>query len=141
MGDSGCLMQIEAVRIEAIKNHRTYEAHEALRAALLRKSRPYRGTFHLAFACARPLVMVKVQLKSCFGFGQDRNPSSNVAVNIWIRNDRGRLVQSPPEQCRPIYGEQEWWARDPSDLEVLKNSDEELRVHPPAFARLRPVHA
>ncbi|CAE7222193.1 unnamed protein product [Symbiodinium sp. CCMP2456] len=141
VNDSTRLMQIEAVRTEAMRNHHTYEAHEALRAALLRKSRPYRGAFYPGQKVAY------YRMRTATGDGEgtaegyrqgvvlalDRNPSSNVAVNIWLRNDRGRLVQCSPEQCRPVCGEQEWWAPDPSDLEVLKNCDEELRIHPRAF--------
>ncbi|OLQ10069.1 hypothetical protein AK812_SmicGene6279 [Symbiodinium microadriaticum] len=70
VGDSGCLMQIEAVRIEAIKNHRTYE---------------------------------------------DRNPSSNVAVNIWIRNDRGPSMH---------------------DQEVFRDLDQEAAAAPSSRCRL-----
>ena len=36
--DSERLMQLEAIRTQALMNHHRYEAHESLRTALLRKS-------------------------------------------------------------------------------------------------------
>ena len=39
--DSERLQQIEAVRVEAMCNHHRWEANQSLRAALLRKGRPY----------------------------------------------------------------------------------------------------
>ena len=139
--DSERLMQLEAIRTQALMNHHRYEAHESLRTALLRKSRPYRGAFTPGQKVAyyRKSSQMGDGEGSIEGYRQgivlalDRNPSSNVAVNIWIRNSRGRLVQCSPEQCRPIAGEQEWWVPDEQDLEVLKNCDEDLRIHPRAF--------
>ncbi|CAE7664233.1 GIP [Symbiodinium sp. CCMP2592] len=122
-------------------NHHRFEAHEAIRNALLRKSRPYRGTFTPGqkIAYYRKATQTGDGEGSIEGYRQgivlalDRNPSSNVAANLWIRNSRGRIVQCAPEQCRPIAGEQEWWTPDEQDLEVLKNCDEDLRIHPRAF--------
>ncbi|CAE7353272.1 GIP [Symbiodinium sp. CCMP2592] len=139
--DSDRLMQLEAIRTEALMNHHRYEAHESLRAALLRNSRPYRGTFEPGQKVAyfRKSTQTGDGEGSIEGYRQgivlalDRNPSSNVVANIWIRNSRGRIVQCSPEQCRPIAGEQEWWVPDAQDLEVLKNCDEDLRIHPRAF--------
>ena len=141
LNDSQRLLQIEAVRTEAMKNHHAFEAHEALRAALLRKSRPYRGTFSPGqkIAYFRARTATGDGEGSAEGYRQglvlalDRNPHSNTAVNIWVRNSRGRLVQCSPEQCRPIYGEQEWWAPDAADPEVLKHCDRDLQIHPRAF--------
>ena len=132
--DSERLLQLESIRTQALMNHRRYEAHESLRASLLRKSRPLRGSFvpGQRVAYFRKSTQSGDGEGSIEGYRQgvvlalDRNPSSNVAANIWIRNSRGRIVQCSPEQCRPIAGEQEWWVPDEQDLEVLKNCDEEL---------------
>ena len=56
----------------------------------------------------------------------ERNPvSCNAAVNLWIRNSHDSIVQSAPEQVRPVYGEQAvvWRSPESQDLEVLKNVD------------------
>ena len=44
-GDSKRLQQTEAIRSEAMANHHRYEPNQSVRAALLRKGCPYRGTF------------------------------------------------------------------------------------------------
>ena len=139
--DSDRLQQIEAVRTQAMMNHHQFEAHAALRAALLRKSRPYRGQLFPG----QKVAYYRLRSTQFDGEGStegyrqgivlalDRNPSSNVAVNVWVRNSRGRVVQCAPEQVRPVFGEQEWWTPDGQDLEVLKNVDQDLQSHPRAF--------
>ena len=139
--DSERLMQIESIRTQAMVNHHEYEASQALRAALLRKGRPYRGEFYPGQKVAyfRKRSATQDGEGSLEGYRQgvvlslDRNPSSNVAANIWIRNSRGRLVQASPEQCRPIFGEEEWWTPDPEDMEVLRKFDKDVQLHPRAF--------
>ncbi|CAE7420471.1 luxQ, partial [Symbiodinium microadriaticum] len=123
--DSERLLQLESIRTHALMNHHRYEAHESLRASLLRKSRPFRGSFEPGQRVAyfRKSTQTGDGEGSIEGYRQgvvlalDRNPSSNVAANIWIRNSRGRIVQCSPEQCRPVAGEQEWWVPDEQDLE------------------------
>ena len=100
VSDSERLQQIEAVRIQAMLNHHQFKANQALRVALLRKSRPYRGTFYPG----QKVAYYRVRTAAGDGEGSaggcrqgivlapDRNPSSNVTVNIWIRNSRGRLT-------------------------------------------------
>ena len=124
--DSDRLMQIEAVRTQAMNNHNRHEAHEALRAALLCKRRPYRGSFHTP---PPPRSAPHDGEGTAEGHRQgivlsvERNPvSCNAAVNLWIRNSHDSIVQSAPEQVRPVYGEQAVVSRSPEsqDLEVLK---------------------
>ncbi|CAE7442520.1 unnamed protein product [Symbiodinium natans] len=150
--DSDRLQQIEAVRTQAMMNHHQFEAHAALRAALLRKSRPYRGQLFPG----QKVAYYRLRSTQFDGEGStegyrqgivlalDRNPSSNVAVNVWLRNSRGRVVQCAPEQVRPVFGEQEWWTPDGQDLEVLKNVDQAFPVldadgRPTEPAMLNPV--
>ncbi|CAE7255028.1 PSMC3, partial [Symbiodinium sp. CCMP2456] len=141
ISDSEKLMQIESLRTQSMINHHEYEASQALRAALLRKSRPYRGEFYPGQKVAyyRKRTATGDGEGTLEGYRQgvvlslDRNPSSNIAANLWIRNSRGRLVQASPEQCRPIFGEEEWWTPDPQDLEVLRKFDKDLQLHPRAF--------
>ncbi|CAE7226683.1 unnamed protein product [Symbiodinium sp. CCMP2592] len=138
--DSERLMQIESIRVQAMNNHHEFEANQALRSALLRKSRPYRGEFYPGqkIAYFRKRTAAGDGEGTVEGYRQgivvslDRNPNSNVAANLWIRNSRGRLVQASPEQCRPVFGE-EWWSPDPADLEVLRKFDKDVQLHPRAF--------
>ena len=125
--DSDRLQQIEAVRTQAMMNHHQFEAHAALRAALLRKSRPYRGQLFPGQKVAY-FRLRSTQFDgegSVEGYRQgivlalDRNPSSNLATNVWIRNSRGRVVQCAPEQVRPVFG--------------APNVDQDLAAHPRAF--------
>ncbi|CAE7832499.1 unnamed protein product [Symbiodinium sp. CCMP2592] len=119
--DSERLLQIESVRTQAMINRHEYEASQALRAALLRvKAAPIKVAYYRKRTAAGDGEGTVEGYRQGIVLALDRNPSSNVAVNIWIRNSRGRLVQCSPEQ----------------DLEVLRKSDKELQIHPRAF---RPV--
>ena len=61
--------------------------------------------------------------------GADRGPTGSV----WIRNNRGRVVQVSREQVRGIEGE-ELWTPSSDDVRVLKSSEDDLsRKHAAAF--------
>ena len=103
--DSERLQQIEAVRVEAMCNHHRWEANQSLRAALLRKGRPYRGTFQpgqkVAYFRARTATGDgEGGYRQGIVLASDRNPSSNVALNIWIQTGPPHLRRAGMVESR-----------------------------------------
>lgn len=61
--------------------------------------------------------------------GLDPGPSGSV----WIRNNRGRVVQAAREQVRSVEGE-ELWSPSTEDIKALKDTEVDLsQKHPHAF--------
>ena len=48
-----------------------------------------------------------------------------VSGSLWVRNDRGRLVQVAREQARTLAG-QELWIPDHQDLAILRSAEQDL---------------
>ena len=135
--DSERLRQIESVRAEAMAQYIRFEYDSTLRAALLRKGRPFRGPFEVGQRVA--YYRARNQLD---GQGTLEGYRQGVIValdgpngNIWVRTLRGRLVLCSREQCRvvPPHAEEEWWQPGQQDLDLLKNFEEDLPRHPLAF--------
>ena len=134
--DSEKYRQIEAVRHAAMQEFLQMEYSEALRKAILRKNRPFRGPFTVGQRIA--YFRLRNQLDgegSAEGYrqgliiGLDPGPTGSV----WVRNNRGRVVQVLREQVRGIEGE-ELWSSSSDELKMLKSAEEDLsRKHARAF--------
>ncbi|CAE7296335.1 unnamed protein product [Symbiodinium sp. KB8] len=138
--DSERLRQIESVRAEAMAQYIRFEYDSTLRAALLRKGRPFRGPFEVGQRVA--YYRARNQLD---GQGTLEGYRQGVIValdgpngNLCVRTLRGRLVLCSREQCRvvPPHAEEEWWQPGQQDLDLLKNFEEDLPRHPLAFRAL-----
>ena len=124
--DSERLQRIEAIRASAMKAYHDFEFHNALRVALLRKPRPFRGPFHEGQKVA--YFRQKNGLDG-EGSAEGYRQGTIVAIDkgtLWLRNTRGRLVSCSREQVRDAGGEEEWWAPSQQDLDLLKKSDQDL---------------
>ena len=134
--DSAKYREIEAMRHTAMQEFLTFEHNEALRRAILRKSRPWRGPLEVGQRIA--YFREKSQLDgegSAEGYrqgmiiGLDPGPTGSV----WVRTNRGRTVQVSREQVRGIEGE-ELWTPSLDDLRMLRSAEDDLaRQHAPAF--------
>ncbi|CAE7949087.1 TY5A, partial [Symbiodinium sp. KB8] len=139
--DSDRLQLVERIRTEAMVQHHRFEADQGLRTALLRKSRPHRG--HLDVGQKVAYYRAKNSFDgegSVEGYRQGTILALDEGVtgNVWVKNNRGRIVQVAREQCRPVAGEEEWWSPDQLDLQLLKNSDQDLLpAEVPGFSALR----
>ena len=109
--NNDALLQVEMVRHEAMKAFADYEFNQALRRAMLRKGRPYRGPLEVGQKIA--YYRHRTQLdgegtvegyRQGMIIGLDPGPSGSV----WIRNNRGRVVQAAREQVRSVEGEELW---------------------------------
>ena len=129
-------LQLEMIRYEAAKQFLDYEHNQALRKAMLRKSRPYRGPLEIGQKVA--YFRHRAQLDSegtAEGYrqgliiGLDPGPTGSV----WLRNHRGRVVQASREQIRSVEGD-EIWSPNTDDINALKNVEEDLvKRHALAF--------
>ena len=139
MDDSPQAQQVEAVRKEAMMRYDAFEFDAALRRAMLRKARPYRGPFEQG-----QKVAYFRQHNTLDGEGSNEGYRQGIIIaldgpnsNLWVRNSRGRLVLCAREQCRPLLpgGEEEgWWHLADEDFRLLKNFEEDLRLkHALAF--------
>ena len=133
ISDSQKLMEIESMRHSAMQEFIAFEHNEALRKAVLRKSRPWRGPIEVGQRVA--YFRQKSQMDgegSAEGYrqglviGLDPGPTGSV----WVRNNRGRLVQVAREQIRGIEGE-ELWAPSSDDIAMLKSAEADLSSNQP----------
>jgi len=134
--NNDALLQVEMVRHEAMKAFADYEFNQALRRAMLRKGRPYRGPLEVGQKIA--YYRHRTQLdgegtvegyRQGMIIGLDPGPSGSV----WIRNNRGRVVQAAREQVRSVEGE-ELWSPSTEDIKALKDTEIDLsQKHPHAF--------
>lgn len=97
MENSDAYLQIEMARHEAIKCFADFEFDQALRKAMLRKGRPFRGPLEvgqkIAYYRYRNLNDGEGTVEGYrqgMIIGLDPGPSGSV----WIRNNRGRVVQA-----------------------------------------------
>ena len=109
--DSERYRRIEEMRHNAMLEYLKFEHSEALRKAILRKSRPWRGPVEVGARVA--YFRQKSQLdgegtaegyRQGIVIGVDPTPTGSV----WIRNNRGRVVQVAREQLRGVEGEELW---------------------------------
>ena len=134
ISDSEKLRQTENVRQTALHEYISFEHNEALRKAILRKSRPWRGPIEIGQRIAYYRHKSQVDGEgSAEGYrqglviGADPGPTGS----IWVRNNRGRIVQVAREQIRGIEGE-ELWSPSSDDLKMLKSAELDLSdKHPP----------
>ena len=134
--NNDALLQVEMVRHEAMKAFADYEFNQALRRAMLRKGRPYRGPLEVGQKIA--YYRHRTQLdgegtvegyRQGMIIGLDPGPTGSV----WIRNTRGRVVQAAREQVRSVEGE-ELWSPSTEDIKALKDTETDLsQKHPHAF--------
>ena len=128
ISDSETLRRIEEQRLQAMLQYLQFEHSEALRKAVLRKSRPWRGPVEVGARVA--YFRQKSQLdgegtaegyRQGIVIGIDPSPTGS----IWVRNNRGRLVQVAREQLRGVEGE-ELWTPSMEDLKMLRSAEEDL---------------
>eukprot|EP00435_Cladocopium_sp_Y103_P039387 s1919_g10.t1 len=141
LDQSEAFLQLEMVRHEAMKQFMDYEFNQALRKAMLRKSRPYRGPLEIGQKVA--YFRHRAQLDgegTAEGYrqgliiGLDPGPTGSV----WLRNHRGRIVQASREQIRSVEGD-ELWSPNTDDINALKNAEEDLgQRHALAFDHRAP---
>ena len=132
--DSDALRRIEAIRAEAMSLFHKFEYDSSLRAALLRKPRPYRGPFHVGQKIAYHRTKNSMDGEGILEGYRQGLVIAEDGQSLWVRNNRGRLVLVSKEQCRDVCGEEEWWQPDQADLDLLKNCDQDLaRKHALAF--------
>ena len=121
------LRQVEEVRYEAMRQHWHYENSQRLRAAMLRKSRPFRGPFSVG----QPVAFWRDKLPGgAPGYKQgtiiamDPPDANRAAGSVWVRTDRGQLTLCSREQLRALGGED--WSPSAEDLQHLKDAEKEL---------------
>ena len=142
--DSERYRRIEEMRHKAMAEYLQYEHSEALRKAVLRKSRPWRGPVEVGARIA--YFRQKSQLdgegtaegyRQGIVIGVDPTPSGSV----WIRNNRGRVVQVAREQLRGVEGE-ELWTPSLADLRMLRHAEDDLtKKHSIGFDHRGPAPA
>ena len=122
--------QIEQIRFNATQHFLELENNSALKAAMLRKSRPWRGPFQVGEKVAywrlrNPLDAEGGQpgYRQGIILAADPGPTGS----IWIRNDRGRVVQVAREQLRHLHGEEAWIPGE-ADFELLKRAEQDLSL-------------
>ena len=140
--DSEKLRRIEEIRHAALREYLDYEHNEALRRAILRKQRPWRGPLEVGQKIA--YYRQRNQLdgegtnegyRQGLIIGLDPGPSGSV----WVRNNRGRIVQVAREQVRGVEGE-ELWSPSNEDLKMLRSAEQDLsQKHARAFQHEGPA--
>ena len=128
INDSERLRRIEEQHLQAMLAYLQFEHSEALRKAILRKSRPWRGPIEIGAWVA--YYRQKSQLdgdgtaegyRQGIVIGVDPSPTGSV----WIRNNRVRLVQVAREQICGVEGV-ELWTPSMDDLKMLKTAEDDL---------------
>ena len=125
LSDGKKLQQTELMRLDAMKTFLEIDMSNRLRTARLRKSKPFRGGFEIGQRLAYWRVRDTLDGKGpSDGYqqgvliGVDPGPRGS----LWIRNDRGRLVQ---EQARALEAEEAWMPSN-SDFRLLRDAEQEL---------------
>ena len=125
---SSKLQQVELLRYAAMHAFLSFDNDDQLRRSILRKSRPWRGPFEVG------MKIVYYRLRNNLdnegsqpGYRQGIIVGIDPGVNgsLWIRNDRGRLVQVAREQARTLVG-QELWIPDHQDFALLRSAEQDL---------------
>ena len=128
LSNSKKLQQTELLRLDAMKTFLEIDMSNRLRTAMLRKSRPFRGGFEIGQRLAYWRVRNTLDGEGPFAgyrqgvlIGMDPGPRGS----LWIRNDRGRLVQVAREQARALE-EEEAWMPGNSDFRLLRDAEQDL---------------
>ena len=128
LSNSKKLQQTELMRLDAMKTFLEIEMSNKLRTAMLRKSRPFRGGFEIGQRLAYWRVRNTLDGEGPFAgyrqgvlIGMDPGPRGS----LWIRNDRGRLVQVAREQARALEEEEAWMPGNP-DFRLLRDAEQDL---------------
>ena len=140
--DNEKFRQIEEVRHAAMKEFLDYEYNEALRKAILRKNRPWRGPLEVG-----QKIAYYRQRNQLDGEGTNEGYRQGMIIgldpgptgSVWVRNNRGRLIQVAREQVRAVEGE-ELWSPSSDDLRMLKSAEVDLsQKHALAFQHAGPA--
>eukprot|EP00434_Breviolum_minutum_P045617 symbB.v1.2.040940.t1/scaffold7672.1/size10676/1 len=128
LSNSKKLQRTELMRLDAMKTFLEIEMSNKLRTAMLRKSRPFRGGFEIGQRLAYWRVRNTLDGEGPFAgyrqgvlIGMDPGPRGS----LWIRNDRGRLVQVAREQARALEEEEAWMPGNP-DFRLLRDAEQDL---------------
>ena len=128
VSNSKKLQRTELMRLEAMKTFLEIDMSNRLRTAMLRKSRPFRGGFEIGQRLAYWRVRNTLDGEGPFAgyrqgvlIGMDPGPRGS----LWIRNDRGRLVQVAREQARALEAEEAWMPGN-SDFRLLRDAEQDL---------------
>ena len=122
------MQMIEQVRYDAMRTFLDMDNDSALRQAMLRRSRPWRG----AFEVGQKVVYWRLRNSldnegSQPGYRQgiilaaDPGPTGS----LWLRHDRGRVVQVAREQVRNLHGEEAWIPGE-ADFALLRHAEQDL---------------
>ena len=123
--------KVTEVRSCARRCYAEYEDNQHLRAAMLRKGRPWRGPLVVGQRCAG--WRTQRTAKRASGRRTDKGYVLGTIVtlepglngNVWMRTDSGRLMLFAREQLRAACG-QELWAPHPLDLETMRELQKDL---------------
>ena len=128
LSNSKKLQRTELMRLDAMKTFLEIDMSNRLRTAMLRKSRPFRGGFEIGQRLAYWRVRNTLDGEGPFAgycqgvlIGMDPGPRGS----LWIRNDRGRLVQVAREQARALEAEEAWMPGN-SDFRLLRDAEQDL---------------
>ena len=114
--------------MDAMKTFLEIDMSNRLRTAMPRKSRRFRGGFEIGQRLAYWRVRNTLDGEGPFAgyrqgvlIGMDPGPRGS----LWIRNDRGRLVQVVREQARALEEEEAWMPGNP-DFRLLRDAEQDL---------------
>ena len=122
------LQMIERVRTDAMKLFLDFDNDASLRQAMLRRSRPWRGPYEIGQKVVYWRLRNSLDNEGAQpGYRQgiilaaDPGPSGS----LWLRNDRGRVVQVAREQVRNLQGDEAWIPGEP-DFALLRETEGDL---------------
>ena len=125
---SSKLQRTEQLRYAALQAFLSFDNDDQLRRSILRKSRPWRGPFEVGMKIVYYRLRNNLDNEGAQpGYRQGIIVGIDPGVNgsLWVRNDRGRLVQVAREQARTLAG-QELWIPDHQDLAILRSAEQDL---------------
>ena len=128
ISNSKKLQQTELMRLDAMKMLLEIDMSNRLRTAMLRKSRPHRGGFEIGQRLAYWRVRNTLDGEGPFaGYRQGVliGIDPGMRGSLWIRNDRGRIVQVAREQARALEEEEAWLPGTP-DFKLLRDAEQDL---------------
>ena len=122
------LQMIEQVRHDAMKIFLDFDNDASLRQAMLRRPRPWRGPFEVGQKAVYWRLRNSLDNEGAQpGYRQgiilaaDPGPTGS----LWLRNDRGRVVQVSREQVRNLQGEEAWIPGE-ADFALLRHAELDL---------------
>ena len=122
------LQMIERVCTDAMKLFLDFDSDASLRQAMLRRSRPWRGPYEIGQKVVYWRLRNSLDNEGAQpGYRQgiilaaDPGPTGS----LWLRNDRGRVVQVAREQVRNLQGDEAWIPGEP-DFALLRETEGDL---------------